>query len=81
MTASIRQARAKLSSLLESAANGEEVIITSHGKPRARLVAISASRGGQLNLKRIRQLARRAGTGKTPRPDATRIISDARDRA
>ena len=80
MTASIREARAKLSSLLESAAKGEEVIITSHGQPRARLVAIPSSKGGRLDLTRIRRLARQASTGKTPHPDATRIISDSRDR-
>jgi prevent-host-death family protein len=80
MTASVRQARAKLSSLLESAAKGEEVIITSHGQPRARLVAIPGAKGGRVDLAKIRRLARQAATGKKPHPDATRIISDSRDR-
>ena len=40
MTASIREAKAKLSELLDSAERGEEVIITSNGKPRVKLVPV-----------------------------------------
>ncbi len=36
----VRGAKAKLSELLDRAARGEEIIITSDGKPKARLVAI-----------------------------------------
>ena len=80
MTASVRQAKARLSSLLESAARGEEVIITSHGQPRARIVAIPAPKVQTLDLKRIRRMARKGWTGKPARPDATEMISQARDR-
>lgn len=40
MVTNVRGAKAKLSELLERASRGEEVIITSDGKPKARLVAI-----------------------------------------
>ena len=36
----VRGAKAKLSELLDRAARGEEIIITSDGRPKARLVAI-----------------------------------------
>ena len=37
MIATLRESKAKLSALVESAARGEEVVITVRGKPRARL--------------------------------------------
>ena len=42
MIASVRTAKAKLSELLERAASGEDVIITSDGRPKARLVGVRA---------------------------------------
>lgn len=36
----VAEAKAKLSDLVERAANGEDIIIARSGKPRARLVAI-----------------------------------------
>jgi prevent-host-death family protein len=41
MIATLRESKAKLSALVERAAAGEEVIITVHGKPKARLCPIS----------------------------------------
>ena len=40
----VRAAKAKLSALLEMVAGGQEVTITSDGKPKARLVAASRAR-------------------------------------
>lgn len=79
MIASIREARAKLSKLVESAANGEEVILTSHGTPRAKLVALPQRGGERLDLKRIRRLARMGRTARRRGPDATEIVSEDRD--
>ena len=78
MTATIREAKAKLSKLLESAQRGEEVIITSHGKPQARLVPIAHTRGGALDMDRIRKLAKRGWTGKHG-PTGTDLIRADRD--
>jgi prevent-host-death family protein len=40
MIANVRTAKARLSELLERAAAGEEVLITSDGRPKAKLVGI-----------------------------------------
>jgi prevent-host-death family protein len=39
----ITLAKSQLSTLVEEAAAGEEIVITKHGKPRARLVPLAAS--------------------------------------
>ena len=43
MIASVRTAKARLSELLERAAAGEEIVITSAGRPKAKLVGLGAS--------------------------------------
>lgn len=43
MITNVRGAKARLSELLDRAVRGEEVIITSDGRPKARLVAIEAT--------------------------------------
>jgi prevent-host-death family protein len=43
MIASVRVAKARLSELIERAAAGEEVVITSAGRPKARLVGLTSS--------------------------------------
>lgn len=40
---SVREARERISQLLAAVSAGEEVVITRHGKPTARLVAIDAA--------------------------------------
>lgn len=42
MIANVRTAKAKLSELLARAAAGEEIVITSDGQPKAKLVGIPA---------------------------------------
>jgi prevent-host-death family protein len=42
MVTNVRTAKAKLSELLDRAASGEEIVITSGGRPKARLVAIGS---------------------------------------
>jgi prevent-host-death family protein len=78
MVASIREAKSKLSKLLDLADRGEEVIITSHGKQRARLVPIRQHSGATFDMDKLRRLAKQASTGKRG-PDSTQIISDLRE--
>ena len=44
LTISVRSAKAHLSALLDLVANGQEVTITSDGKPKAKLVAMAGGR-------------------------------------
>jgi len=43
-TVSLYEAKTHLSELGERAANGEEIVVTKHGKPRFRLVEVNAAR-------------------------------------
>ena len=43
-TVSLYVAKTHLSELGERAANGEEIVVTKHGKPRFRLVEVQAAR-------------------------------------
>lgn len=47
MRASVHEAKANLSELLEAVARGERVVITSHGMPAAELVP---ARGGSVRI-------------------------------
>ena len=40
----VAEAKSRLPELLERAANGEEIVLARHGKPRARLVPLETSR-------------------------------------
>jgi prevent-host-death family protein len=60
------EAKNKLSALLDQVEQGEEIVITRHGRPVARLVP--ANRGidrgqAQAALQRMRDRAKRAGLG------------------
>ena len=41
----VREAKAQFSALVERAAAGEEIVITWHGRPRARLLPLAEERG------------------------------------
>jgi prevent-host-death family protein len=43
MIANVRTAKARFSELLERAASGEEIVITSAGRPKAKLVGLGAN--------------------------------------
>jgi prevent-host-death family protein len=61
------EAKNTLGSLLDRVENGEEIVITRHGKPVARLVPNNVRIGreqAQAALDRIRERARRLGAGK-----------------
>ena len=55
------EAKTKLSELLDRVAAGEEIVITRHGKPAARLVPphAAAPKKGRIDLDEIRAIAER----------------------
>ena len=67
MTATLREAKAKLSRMVKLAAKGEEVMITVHGKEMARLVGVPV-RDRRIDrekwLKRLAQLRKKSWTGR-----------------
>ena len=74
MNASVRMAKTHFSALLERAAAGEEIVITSAGRPKAKLVGVGAGQSPYRVHRRL--LATRArGTG-TP---AERLVRHDRD--
>jgi prevent-host-death family protein len=67
MTATLRETKAKLSQMVRLASQGEEVIITVHGKQMAKLVAVP-HRTKKLDKKKwlaeLAQLRRKYSTGR-----------------
>jgi prevent-host-death family protein len=63
MIANVRNAKARLSELLERAAAGEEIVITSDGRPKAKLVGIPPVRAiYHVNRRLLAVATRKAGT-------------------
>ena len=63
MIATVRDAKAHLSHLLERAAAGEEILITSDGRPKAKLVGLGAApEPFRINRRLLKVSSRRAGT-------------------
>jgi prevent-host-death family protein len=73
MIASVRKAKAKLSELLDRAAKGEEVVITSDGRAKARLVAVREHLPYRVNRTLLRRRTRRGST------TADAIVREERD--
>lgn len=64
MIATVRTAKARLSELLDRAAGGEEIVITSDGRPKAKIVGLGpAPRPFRVNHRLLR--AGRGGTGRS----------------
>lgn len=62
MIATVRIAKARLSELLDRAAAGEEIVITSDGRPKAKIVGVGrAPKPFRVN----RALLRRGGGGRS----------------
>ena len=80
MIATLRETKSKLSRLVARAAHGEEVIITVHGRPTARLTPMPRQKAGDRAawLTELRDLHRRCGGAKTP-ADSTSLISALRE--
>lgn len=74
MMANVRAAKAKLSELLERAAAGEEIVITSDGRPKAKLVGIQPVRARyRVNRRLLSVATRKSGTA------AEKLIRQERD--
>ena len=79
MNASVRTAKARLSKLLDRAAAGEEIIITSAGRPKAKLVGLAASAPKPFRVNRA-LLRGRVKRGRGTRAEVlVRAERDARD--
>jgi prevent-host-death family protein len=59
MKASVREFKARLSVYLRKASNGEEVVITSRGRPVARLLALAPAAGPKLDASELARRLRR----------------------
>lgn len=67
MTTTLREAKAKLSEMVKRASRGEEVVITVHGKERAKLVGVSRQRNKidkEKWLKRLERLREQSWIGR-----------------
>jgi prevent-host-death family protein len=67
MTATLREAKAKLSEMVKRASRGEEVVITVHGKETAKLVPVPRQRNRidkEKWLKRLERLREQSWTGR-----------------
>ena len=67
MTATLRETKAKLSEMVKRASQGEEVIITVHGKEMAKLVGLPKRRkkfDKKKWLAELAELRRKTSTGK-----------------
>ena len=74
MIANVRTTKARLSELLERAAAGEEIVITSDGRPKAKLVGIPPVRATyRVNRRLLAVSPRKAG------PAAEKMIRQDRD--
>lgn len=51
MITNLREAKAQLSMLVQRAAKGEEIIITVHGRPTARMTAVTAPAGSAIDAR------------------------------
>ena len=77
MVANVRTAKAKLSELLDRAAAGEEIVITSDGRPKAKLVGIQPVRAHyRVNRRLLATATRKSGT---PAEKLIRQNRDGRD--
>ena len=71
---SVREAKAHFSSVLDQVINGEEVVVTSHGKPKVRIVPIEPAVPLEIDTHWLSSM-RTAGR----RHSAERIIRSERD--
>jgi prevent-host-death family protein len=67
MTTTLREAKAKLSALVKAVSRGQEVVITVHGKEKAKLVPVANKRqefDRDKWLKRLERLRKQSWTGR-----------------
>ncbi len=76
---SIAELKNRLSELVESAENGEEIVITRHGKPVAKIVGMGTRPAPKpMTLADLEWLKKRR-VGKMPKEDAETLVSRMRD--
>ena len=80
MIATLKESKARLSELVTKAAKGEEIIITVHGKPKARLAAIATAPLPKMDgwVRQLRALQHACGTGRQP-ADGTAVLRELRE--
>jgi prevent-host-death family protein len=80
MIATLRETKSKLSQLVGRAARGEEVIITVHGRPKARLTPMPRQSAADRSawLAELRALHRRCGVPKAT-ADSTSLVTELRE--
>lgn len=59
MKASVREFKARLSLYLQKASNGEDVVITSRGRPVARLLALAPAANAKVDASELARRLRR----------------------
>jgi prevent-host-death family protein len=59
MKASVREFKARLSQYLQKASNGEDVVITSRGRPVARLLALAPAANAKVDASELARRLRR----------------------
>lgn len=85
MTTTLSQSQADLPRLVELASQGEDVVITVEGKPKAKLTRAETSNGHQLSAQELQtwmaelaELRERLSTGKTS-PTAEQLVAEDRE--
>ena len=82
MITSLRESKAKLSELVERASKGEDVLITVHGKIKARLTKVGGPGTAEDNAKwvqELRELRESVRTRSKPRVTLQEIFDDIRE--
>lgn len=75
-TVTLVEAKAHLSELLDRVESGEEVTITRHGKPSAKLTAAAKKNKKPLDLKRLAELRASLPPWSTPSVEIIRQLRD-----
>lgn len=85
MTTTLSQSQADLPRLVELASQGEDIVITVAGKPKAKLTRAKTSNGHQLSAQELQtrmaelaDLRARLSTGK-PSPTAEQLVTEDRE--
>lgn len=83
MTTTLREAKARLSEMVKRASHGEEVVITVHGKEKAKIVAVpkrAKTTDKKKWLAELKALRRKYSIGKIGRSSEEIIAEDREDR-
>jgi prevent-host-death family protein len=70
MEISVTAAKGQLTELVRRAEAGEQIVLTRHGKPAARLTSIATPAEAERRRKFLAEISRRGAKAITPGPDA-----------